>query len=269
MKKKEEIRQLDKLWAIMKKRIKAYLISGNQEDLHQFRVQVKKVKAMLTLYAFEAGNKELLKHFKPVKKIFQKAGEIRNAHINLNLGEKHQLDDESFNQQQQQILDNSSVQFKKKGSKHLKAIRKTHLILQNNINRLHDKTIRNFYREKLAQIEAFFDHITFDEELHNARKNIKLLMYNKQLAAKAIKGKVQVNQDYLDQLQNTIGKWHDHNLAIEMLAGIGEVEDQAISNIKASNATLEKTITELGNNFWEKVSAEEQELVESQQQQST
>ena len=82
MKKKEEIRQLDQLWKNIKKHLKAFLTSQNQEDLHQFRVQIKKLKAMLTLYAEEPDNKDLLTHFKPVKKVFKKAGNIRGAYLN-------------------------------------------------------------------------------------------------------------------------------------------------------------------------------------------
>ncbi len=255
MKKKEEIKQLDKLWLNMKNHIKAFSISGKQEELHQFRVQVKKLKAMLTLYSCEPENKGLLKDFKPVKRVFKEAGDIRNAHINLELGGKHHLNDENFSHHQQQTLDKGIEAFKNNGSKYLKAIKKAHVILQHDIHRLHNKTIRDFYKSKLVHIDAFFAGPTFNEELHNARKNIKLLMYNQKVAAKAIKNKAQLNQDYLDGLQNSIGEWHDHNLAIKTLSNTGKTEDDAITDLKNSNAVLEKTIVEQSSNFKEKVKA--------------
>ncbi len=253
MKKKEETRQLDKLLKNIKSFLKTYLADGQQEGLHQFRIQVKKLKAMLTLYSFEPGNKSLLKDFKPIKEVFKKAGDIRNAHINLKLGQKHQLKDENFNQHQQKTLDENNSKFNKDGSKYLKKIKKTQAILQNNIKRLHNKSIRTFYKNKLAKVESFFENPTFDEQLHNARKNIKLLLYNKQLAAKAIENKVQINNEYLDQLQDMIGEWHDHNLTVAMLADHVKTDDYAINQIRNSNTTLEKKILALSYNFKEKV----------------
>ncbi|MVN21743.1 CHAD domain-containing protein [Mucilaginibacter arboris] len=266
MKKKEEINQLDKLWKNMKKPLKAFLASGNQEDLHQFRVNVKKLKALLTLYAFAPDSKDLLTHFKPVKKIFRKAGDIRSAYINLKLAKEHQLNNQEFNDHQQQILDKGTGEFKKKGSKYLKQLKKAHIALQNNIQPLQNRTIRHFYKDKITQIESFFANPAFNDELHNARKNIKLLTYNQKVAAKALKNKVAVKQSYLDQLQEIIGNWHDHNVAIEVLDGTGKAGDNAINNIKASNAGLEKTITEQGNNFREKVSAGKEIPVKNQPQ---
>jgi len=263
MDKKEEISQLDKLWKKMKKPLKAFLASGNQDDLHQFRVQVKKLKAMLTLYAQEPDNQNLLTHFKPVKKIFKKAGDIRGAYINLKLAKKHQLNDQEFKHHQQQLLDKGIEKFNKKGKKYLKALKKAHLALQNNIHSLHDKTIRSFYQDKLSEIESFFAHPTFNDDLHTARKNIKLLTYNQKLATKALKNKVEVKQSYLDQLQEVIGNWHDHVLAIEMLSDTGKAGNMAINNIKTNNTDLEKSIREQGRNFMEKVSAVEEQTAKN------
>lgn len=263
MKKKEEIKQLDKLWKNMKKQVKAFLESGDQEALHQFRIQVKKLKAMLTLYALEPDNQALLKHFKPVKKVFKKAGDVRNAYINLKLGEKYQLDDPKFSNVQQENMNVATNEFKKKGSKYLKTIRKTHILLQNEIARLRNKTIRRLYQDKLVEIDTFFTNIKFNDELHNARKNIKLLMYNRQIAANAIQDKLKINYTYLDKLQSSIGEWHDHNLTIEVLSDTGKAEDRAIKEIKNSNAALEKTILEQSNNFKQKVEAAEDEPIEN------
>ncbi len=253
MKKKEEIRQMDKVWKKMKKPLKAFIETGNQEELHQFRVQVKKLKAMLMLYSAENKNQNLLKDFKPIKTAFKKAGEIRNAHINLKLGEKHQLQDEGFRQQQQQNLDDGSKAFKSKGRKYLKLLKKAQLVLQNHLNRLRNKTIRNFYHDKLVQLDGFFARTTFDNELHEARKNIKLLLYNQKIAAAALQNKMQLDYDYLDDLQNCIGEWHDHNLAVETLSAIAEAGYPPITDLKNSNAELEKEILEKSNSFMQKV----------------
>ncbi|MGI4750111.1 MAG: CHAD domain-containing protein [Janthinobacterium lividum] len=255
MKKKEAVRQLNSVWKKMKAPLQTFIKLGDQEELHQFRVQVKKLKAMLVLFAAEPDNQVLMEKFKPVKKVFAKAGEIRNAHINLKLGEKYQLNDEDFNLHQQKALDEGTAVFKDEGDKYLKAIKKAHVALQNDLCRLHNKTIHKFYQHKLVKLDDFFVHIAFNEELHDARKNIKLLLYNQRIAADAIQNKIDLNYDYLDELQQNIGEWHDHNLAIEMLSKTRTNEYQAITDLKNSNAELEKVILETGKNFKEKVNA--------------
>lgn len=249
MKRKQEIKELDKLWKKMKGHIKAFLTSGDQEQLHQFRVQVKKIKALLTLFKAEPDNKNLLKLFKPIKKVFKKAGEIRNAYINLKLLEEHHLENEDFKKQQQQLLDNGTENFKKQGKKHLKSLKKAHVVLQNHIGKIQNKKICSFYQQKIEEIAAFFNQLVYTDDLHNARKNIKLLLHNQKPAAKALDGKLKFNADYLDNLQNNIGEWHDHVLAIETLSHHGKAEDVAVEHIKKNNKDLEKTIAAQSSNF--------------------
>lgn len=255
VKKKEAQKELNKRFKKMYKPVKNFVETVDQDALHQFRVQVKKLKAMLILCSAESKNRNLLKDFKPVKKVFKKAGEIRNAHINLKLAEKYQLDDAAFKKQQQKALDESIEKFRSKAKKNLKSLKKAHFVLQNNLHRLHNKTIHSFYQEKLVAIDAFFSSPEFNDELHNTRKNIKLLLYNQKTAAKAIQNKIAFNADYLDNLQNAIGEWHDHNLAIETLAGTGKDESEAINDLKNSNADLENNILQESSSFMEKVSS--------------
>ena len=261
MKKKKAVKQLDKLWKGMKSHLKTFLETNSQDDLHQFRVHVKKLKALLTLYASEPENKGLLHEFKPVKTVFKAAGDIRNAHINLQLGEKHQLQDENFNQHQQQILQQGTARFKSQGKSYLKRLKKAHIALQNNLHKLQGKTVRNFYKDKLNQVDAFFTAPTFDEAMHTARKNIKLLIYNQKASAEALHGKLQINTDYLNQLQDKIGQWHDHLLTMEVLSAMNQPDNQAIINLKNSNAALELEILELAASFREKVSTAEDAAV--------
>ncbi|MEX8547515.1 MAG: CHAD domain-containing protein [Mucilaginibacter sp.] len=257
MKKKKAMKQLNKLWKGMKLHLKTFLETNSQDDLHQFRVHIKKLKALLTLYASEQENKGLLHEFKPVKTVFKAAGEIRNAYINLQLGEKHQLQDENFDQHQQQILQQGTARFKSQGKSYLKRLKKAHIALQNNLHKLQGKTIRNFYKEKLNRIAVFFAAPTFDEEMHTARKNSKLLIYNQKASAGALHGKLQVNTNYLNQLQDKIGQWHDHLLTMEVLSAMNQPDNQAIINLKNSNAALELEILEQSANFREKVTAPE------------
>jgi CHAD domain-containing protein len=49
MKKREERKYFDKEWKGMRDSLKAFLKEECQEDLHRFRVQIKKLRAFLIL----------------------------------------------------------------------------------------------------------------------------------------------------------------------------------------------------------------------------
>src|ERR1700744_4513810 len=100
MKRKEEQQYVDKHWKTLKQGLKDYLLTGDQEALHEFRVEVKKIRAFLVLQPNIKG-----KDFKPVKSIFKHAGDIRNIYLNLELGHLHHIDDEAFVLQQHLLLE--------------------------------------------------------------------------------------------------------------------------------------------------------------------
>src|SRR4051812_27352418 len=96
MKRKDEQGCFNDLWELMVTHFKAFVKNGDQEELHQFRVQVKKVRALLQLLDICSPANRLSKDIKPVKKIFKHCGEIRNAYINLQLSVRYQFKNEEF-----------------------------------------------------------------------------------------------------------------------------------------------------------------------------
>ena len=56
MKVKEEVKYFGKEWADMRLALKSFLKTGEQDDLHTFRVQVKKLSGFLILMD-SSGNK--------------------------------------------------------------------------------------------------------------------------------------------------------------------------------------------------------------------
>src|ERR1700743_1868669 len=129
MKRKEEQQYVDKHWKTLKNSLKDYLANGDQEALHDFRVEVKKMRAFLVLQP----NVKLIKDFKPVKKIFKHAGDIRNIYLNLELGQQHKVDDQAFVLQQHLQLEQVINDFKAQGDKYNKAIKEAHQHLSDHI----------------------------------------------------------------------------------------------------------------------------------------
>jgi CHAD domain-containing protein len=257
MKKKEEAKYLNREWSEMNARLKAFLETDDQEALHKFRVQIKKLRAMLLLFENTSSERGLLKNFKPVREIFKHAGNIRDAHTNLELSERYQLKNELFEISQQKIIDDGTVEFQHKGEEFLKDIKTAHKKLKKQLHKVNDSKIAAYYQNQLQQIATNLTVSGFTEDMHTNRKLIKILVYNHKLAEHALDGKVPFNVNYLDKLQETIGKWHD-NLLAEDLFSLPELNDKPIvTKIKRVNAGVKRSITALAEDFLRKATTVE------------
>jgi CHAD domain-containing protein len=248
MTKKEEIKYFEKEWKEMKASLKAFLQNEQQSDLHHFRVQVKKISAFLILSESTDRHPVLIKHFKPVKRIFKQAGNIRNAHINLELGKTYKIDNESYINQQQDLQSQTHAQFKANGHKNLKKIDSVYKVLKEKIKAINDVHISLFYQNQLQQIANSLATVQFNEALHTNRKQLKILIYNYKLTHPAVA--IGFNEHYLDQVQTAIGHWHDHVQAIDLFSG-NKVNDKTAANaLKKQNTKYRTRITHLTKDLY-------------------
>lgn len=236
----------------MKAHLQAFIEKDDQEELHDFRVQVKKLRAMLTMLDNYSSHK-LLKDFKPVRKIFKQGGLIRDAHLHLESGKHYHITNEQFLENQQRVITDGIGQFKNNRSEYLKALKRSHREIEDRLKPVPDSRINDFYKKELEQIALILSNLQFDESLHKCRRQIKILMYNLKFTHKALEGKLTINEDYLNKLQAQIGKWHDNILAIELFSS-PEVDDQAVVyKLKRKNTMLKKSIKDLSADFLNKV----------------
>lgn len=257
MKKKEEAKYLEKEWIEMNIYLKNFLKTGDQEALHRFRVQIKKLRAMLSLFEDASRQPGLLKGFKPVRKIFKSAGLIREAHINLQLGERYQLKNELFELGQLKILEEGTMEFRNNGKKFTRNIKNAYNDLRKHLPGIEDNSIAEYYKKQLQQISTNLAVSGFTEDMHTNRKLIKILVYNHKLAETALNGSVTFNAKYLDKLQDTIGKWHDNVVAAQLFSS-PELDDKPIvAKINRKNAGIKHTITSMADDFLNKATTVE------------
>src|ERR1700743_2814179 len=190
MKKKDEKVYFNDQWELMVARFKAFVKTGDQEELHLFRVQVKKLRAMLELLDAGSAKHQLSKDFKPVRKIFKHCGEIRNAYINLQFGVNYQFKNEEFLLGQLFEIEKGTNEVKELAKQYLRTMKSAHHAIDDDLKAVDNDAILEFYHEKLDQITYALDHLQFNDELHNARKQIKTLLYNRKMANKALEGRL-------------------------------------------------------------------------------
>ena len=238
----------------------AFLATGEQDQLHQLRVQIKKLKSLLLLFSVNERNKKLLRIFKPVKKIFHDAGMIRDAHIHLQLADEFGIKHSAFYQQQAELLADETAKFCQAGRKHMKDINRTGKRLTSALKRIDATHITSFYRSELDSIALTLAKREFNEDMHECRKQIKNLLYNQKLATKIKNGNFRINIPYLDQVQEALGQWHDGILARDMFSTQMPGERQAIEQLNRQIRDREKVIKTISTNFRKKVTHVKPEL---------
>jgi len=249
MRKKKEKIYFNSQWDEMTNHLKKFIENGEQEELHLFRVQVKKLRAMLELLDANSAKHPLQRDFKPVRKIFKRCGEIRNAFINLQYGQRFQFKNEDFFMNHLYEIEKGTDEVKELGKQYLKAIKSAHDDIGDDLQHIGNKDIVEFYKVRLYNIGSFLENLQFNEELHATRRQIKTLMYNRKIAYDALDGKLQISNDYLDKLQTLIGNWHDNVLALELFSSAGFHSKAVITKIKSQNTKLKRSITSLAHDF--------------------
>lgn len=255
MKKKTEKAYFNELWDQMTDDLNDFLETGDQEKLHHFRVQVKKLRALLTLLDMTIAKSKLSKEFKPVKKIFKQGGKIREAYINLQLSSHYELKNDDFILNQVNDMEKEMTDFRHHAKKYLKTIKSVHDELEDELKAIDDEKVNEFYKTHLEQIAVALNENQFNDELHNCRKKIKILMYNLKIADKALDDNFQLDKDYLDKLQGSIGDWHDTILAMQLFSAPELNDKPVITRIKQQNSRLRRSIKELSGDFWKKATA--------------
>jgi CHAD domain-containing protein len=260
MKRKAGKAYFNELWYQMKSDLRDFLKTGDQEKLHHFRVQVKKLRAFLFLIDHTLPHSKLSKLFKPVREIFKDGGKIREAYINIQLSSKYELNSEAFILQQVNDMDKDIKAFMENAKRYLKTIRTVYKELEAGLKPIEGKRISEFYKTQLEQITVTLNKLAFNEDLHDCRKKIKTLIYNRKIAQKALEDSLQLDNDYLDKLQDRIGEWHDSMMAIELFSAPGINAKALITKIKRQNTRQRKLISNLAGDFWRKATLANQTL---------
>jgi len=252
MKTGAEIRLLEKNWKQLSPALKSYLKTENPDRLHQFRVQVKKIKSLLILYTISKKNKNVLKLFEPVKKIFRHAGIIRDSYIHLQLADQFQVKEPAFHKAQTDLMFKEMARFQKNGKKYDQILDKTLNKIKTELSGISNAQIADFYEAELNSVVLAFAKREFNANMHDCRKRLKNLLYNQKLADKSMKGKLKLNLPYLDQVQEQLGQWHDSVLARDLFSGQMKEEQQAVDKLNLQLKNLEEGITSISADFWQK-----------------
>ena len=225
---KEQIKHITNIhYRKIKKHLKRIVEDFDAEAIHEFRVEYKKLRAILRMIAQENETAGELKISKKLKRAYTISGSIRDLQL-----------------QQQRILE-ATKQEPKKPQAYLNLLQKeidnlkpelSEILLENPIAESKKKTdasvpdefqltgFKSFIQKKWAAINAIILSGHFiDDNIHAIRKSLKDLFYNLKiykrveldiLSLSVWKGK---DEKYFNQLLDELGKFQDKCMAIALL----------------------------------------------------
>lgn len=180
--------------------------SREEGALHRLRLEIKKIRALVELAKVQSG-KRAAGHFRGLKKMFRKAGAIRDTGNQVRFLEARHLLSQEHKERQTRSMQLAADAFAARIRRFRKKGKKASKRLQTDMRSIHVSRIRRWYAREIIRIGILLTRS--GEALHEARKRIKTLLYVQKLLPAAITKLIRLNTDYLDRLQEAIGQWHD------------------------------------------------------------
>ena len=237
----------DKEW---RQELEAYGDSRDPEAIHRLRVAVKKIKAFAE-FSSACSGKDAMKDFNLLKKMYRQAGVIRDAGNHLHLLEQVHHAPEFLKQEQKQLQDEASSQFIASIDVYVKQGKKAARRMLTDVRAIRPGCIKDWYATELIKIAILLN--ASGDELHQARKEIKSLLYILSLLPSWLVNQLQMDRGYLQQLEAAIGEWHD---AFIVTAAWTEKELTGAQAMVAECRAKESAVRALAGEFYHRVHAE-------------
>jgi CHAD domain-containing protein len=229
-------------------RLHAYAFSREQEALHKMRVEIKKMRSFLKFIKACSGQ-EYAEDFRPVKKIFRRAGRIRDAYNNNKVIEDYRLDNPDFRRQQDQIQEEESAVFVQHIEEYIRKAGRAGRRMEGSLRGISERCIREWAAGQLMKIAVNFMASSM-EEFHKGRKKIKNIQHVLTLLPHKLAMKLLLNEEYLDRLQDAIGKWHDAQVAVGLLKDATSLNQDGLKKLEEETRRKERDARELSEDFY-------------------
>ncbi|HEY4875562.1 MAG TPA: CHAD domain-containing protein, partial [Puia sp.] len=186
---------IDKIKKEAASQLKKMAAPSSPEDLHRFRVSLKKLKSFGD-YLSASKDKSI---FKPLKKLFKRSGKLRDLHNADLIEEDHFIISPVTKNKRKQKFNDACRQFASDAADHQKCLAKTGKHLLKKIKGVSFDSIQNYFSKEIAAIPAYLSKNN-DDAIHSGRKRLKILMYLYRMLSTSLQKKLNIQIDYLDQL---------------------------------------------------------------------
>ncbi|HEY4286805.1 MAG TPA: CHAD domain-containing protein [Puia sp.] len=227
--------------------LQAYGESGDADALHRLRLDVKKVKAFVQMVRACSDKKisGASKDLDLLKKMYRQAGIVRDAGNAIQLLEQLHLAPAMFTVEQDVLRVSAADEFRQQVGKYQKKGKKAGRRLLEDVNTIRTSCIRDWYSGRLIRIGVLLT--ASGDQLHEARKKIKELLYVEKILPAGLVEAIGLDIDYLEELQDVIGEWHDMYVIFAAYAGREGADREAMAG---ECEKREKRVRELAADFY-------------------
>jgi CHAD domain-containing protein len=188
-------------------------LNSSENSLHDFRVEIKKLKAILKFLKSIYPKPKLKKAARQLNNIFQQAGEIREYQLLLQWFQKHEL--EIFIEKifPSEILDDMIHKFHHQAHTFKQDLKDLDHQINDYVNATNEILAAHYATDLAVQMEHLIRKNCPLNEWHELRKITKQWMY----AINWVEQKQDTDISYYQKLQENIGYWHDAQVIKETL----------------------------------------------------
>jgi CHAD domain-containing protein len=238
----------------------------SKDDLHAFRVNLKKQLAFIRLMSYLDDKFSEKVVSKPFKACLKNTGALRDLEVgqeivvkdetNHHLGHLFSHTLKLKEQAQREVFSKFTRKFSIVPARDATAVTLSHL--QHLGNRV-DVWVRlfDYFHDQLDSVRQLAEILTSkhrNKTLHELRTNVKELYLNIQLLQTLVPGKKKLKPVIaeLDEMQDLLGNWHDRVITLNKMKGEKNKEVKALKQVvKAEEVALRNTMYRKLDNFTE------------------
>lgn len=191
-------------------------LNGDETSLHDFRVEMKKLRAVIKFLRTIYPKQKLKKAAQKVRAIFQEAGEIREYQLLQQWIAKNEL--ASFDQHylpQSKLLDITD-EFRKRASYTKQVLKEMVEEVGKHVDATKQILAEQYVVDLHAQIEKNINGQPGTVDWHELRKLIKQWMYAVNWI-EAEDNRTENDLSFYNKMQEAIGRWHDAEVIMDTL----------------------------------------------------
>ncbi len=204
-------------WAVFTLHLNNTIAHFGEEDLHQLRVEIKKMRALFSLLegAIPGGFKKK-KYEKPLQKLFRPGGKLRETHMNRVLVKAYNLKDpDNYNQFQETLAEKHTKKLKRRletiGGSELDQLFQQITGIINSID--FDAVFQSafkFLNTEFNAIKHLYPDVENEKILHKVRMHLKSSGYILKFVVDLHPHPARKNfYDEVKITESLIGEWHD------------------------------------------------------------
>jgi CHAD domain-containing protein len=207
----------------------------DSEDIHDFRVEIKKIRAMLRLAGFAIDKKGEMKIPKKLKRFYRTVGNIRSIQLHAEkIGETVKSEKDSLPDFYLKLLEGRkevNIHVAKKKRRQLRGIKKEMeklvKLLPKDIDAISARSFIEFELKRLKEIQE--KQFPSDVELHEARKIMKDILYNWEFiqspSAPFLPTSIQ-KKEKVEGFIERLGDYHDDAVSLDMFNDLSIDQDE-------------------------------------------